>query len=218
MLEAKNIGYWYDKPENPLFEHVNLEFEPGQMYAVIGSSGSGKTTFLSLLAGLDNPKVGEIEFDGENLSEIGLTNYRRKDVSIVFQAYNLLGYLTAYQNLQSAMAIAGTEVENQREYIVQCLEQVGLNEQQIFKPVTKLSGGQQQRVAIVRAIVTQSDVIVADEPTGNLDTQNAEDVISLFKDIAHAENKIVIIVTHEMKVAEACDVVYELNNKTFTKR
>jgi putative ABC transport system ATP-binding protein len=218
MLEVKNVGYWYDREENYLFKNVNLSFEAGKIYSVLGTSGSGKTTFLSLLAGLDQPKEGEITFKDKSLKQIGLTNFRRKDVSIVFQAYNLFTYMSAYQNVYTALSVSGEKRRNEKEYIIENLKSVGLTEELIHKKVTQLSGGQQQRVAIVRAMATGHDLIVADEPTGNLDDGTSVEIIKLFQKIAHEQNKTVILVTHDQEVGNASDVIYELKNKKFEQK
>ncbi|CUS26785.1 abc transporter, atp-binding protein [Paucilactobacillus oligofermentans DSM 15707 = LMG 22743] len=217
MLITKDLGYWYDHPDNILFEEVNLEFDTGNLYAIVGQSGSGKTTFLSLLAGLDNPKMGSIEFNGSDLKQIGLTNYRKKDVSVIFQSYNLFTYMSPLNNLMTAMAVTGAEHKGDKEYARDMLRQLGISELQMDKNVQHLSGGQQQRVAIARTLVLDAEVIVADEPTGNLDEDNTAEVIELFQNIAHERNKCVIIVTHETAVAQACDVSYRLSHHVFTK-
>ncbi len=217
MLITKDLGYWYDHPDNILFEEVNLEFDTGKLYAIVGQSGSGKTTFLSLLAGLDNPKMGSIEFNGSDLKRIGLTNYRKKDVSVIFQSYNLFTYMSPLNNLMTAMAVTGAEHKGDKEYARDMLRQLGISELQMDKNVQHLSGGQQQRVAIARTLVLDAEVIVADEPTGNLDEDNTAEVIELFQNIAHERSKCVIIVTHETAVAQACDVSYRLSHHVFTK-
>lgn len=213
-LRTENLGYWYE-PEGALFEDVELNFEAGKMYAILGSSGSGKTTFLSLIAGLDTPKAGTIYYQDQSLKKIGLREYRRKDVSIVFQAYNLLPYLSALDNVVTAMEIAGSQQADKQAYALANLEKVGLSPELAAKKVTQLSGGQQQRVAIVRALCCEHDLIVADEPTGNLDEATSKEIVNLFQEIAHEQKKCIILVTHEQEVAQACDVVYELKNKKF---
>lgn len=215
MLKVENIGYWYDNKNDFLYKDVNLTFEKGKSYAILGTSGSGKTTFLSLIAGLDKPKEGAILFNDQAINKIGLTNYRKKCVSVVFQAYNLLPYMTAIQNVTTAMDITHSDRKNRKEFGLTSLESVGIDSSLAHKPVTKLSGGQQQRVAIVRAMCCEHDLIVADEPTGNLDEQTSNDIINIFQKIAHEQNKCVIMVTHEREVADACDYVYELKNKQF---
>lgn len=213
-LHTKNIGYWYtNNPDDYLFKDVNLSFERGKIYAILGQSGSGKTTFLSLLAGLDSPKAGKIYLDDKDINKSGLSNHRKNTVSTIFQAYNLMTYMTARQNVQTALEITNTPVDNAK--IDELFELVGIPKEMIDKPVLQLSGGQQQRVAIVRALATNHNVIIADEPTGNLDEEITQDIVNIFKDIAHQQNKTVIIVTHETAVAEETDVVFELKKKQF---
>lgn len=215
-LQTKNIGYWYtNNPNDYLFKDVNLTFEKGKVYSILGQSGSGKTTFLSLLAGLDSPKTGQIYLDDTDINKSDLTNYRRNAVSTIFQAYNLMTYMTARQNVQTALEISNKSVDNAK--IEELFELVDIPRKMIDKPVLKLSGGQQQRVAIVRALATGHDLIIADEPTGNLDEETTQDIVSIFKEIAHQQNKTVIIVTHETAVAKETDVIFELKKKQFTQ-
>lgn len=215
-LRTHNIGYWYtNNPDDYLFKDVNLTFEKGKVYSILGQSGSGKTTFLSLLAGLDSPKAGEIYLEDNDINKSGLTNYRKNSVSTIFQAYNLMTYLTARQNVQTALEISNKPVDNAK--IEELFELVGIPKEMIDKPVLQLSGGQQQRVAIVRALATEHDLIIADEPTGNLDEETTQDIVNIFKDIAHKQNKTVIIVTHETAVAQETDVTFELKKKQFTE-
>ncbi|MEG1502725.1 MULTISPECIES: ABC transporter ATP-binding protein [Enterococcus] len=215
-LATKDLGYWYEN-SGPLFENVNLTFEKGKMYAILGTSGSGKTTFLSLIAGLDTPKSGEILYGDASLKKIGLREYRRKDVSIVFQAYNLLPYLSAVDNVVTAMEIAQSQQTDKKAYALANLEKVGITKELAEKKVTLLSGGQQQRVAIVRALCCEHELIVADEPTGNLDDTTSQEIVRLFQEIAHEQQKCIVLVTHEQDVAKACDVVYELKDKKFSQ-
>lgn len=215
-LRTQNIGYWYtNNPDDYLFKDVNLNFEKGKVYSILGQSGSGKTTFLSLLAGLDSPKTGEIFLNDKDINKSGLTNYRKNAVSTIFQAYNLMTYMTARQNVQTALEISNKNVDNAK--IEELFELVGIPKELIDKPVLQLSGGQQQRVAIVRALATEHDIIIADEPTGNLDEETTQDIVNIFKEIAHQQNKTVIIVTHETAVANETDVIFELKKKRFTQ-
>ena len=215
-LRTHNIGYWYtNNPDGYLFKDVNLTFEKGKVYSILGQSGSGKTTFLSLLAGLDSPKAGEIYLEDSDINKSGLTNYRKNSVSTIFQAYNLMTYMTARQNVQTALEISNKPVDNAK--IEELFELVGIPKEMIDKPVLQLSGGQQQRVAIVRALATEHDLIIADEPTGNLDEETTQDIVNIFKDIAHKQNKTVIIVTHETAVAQETDITFELKKKQFTE-
>ena len=215
-LRTHNIGYWYtNNPDDYLFKDINLTFEKGKIYSILGQSGSGKTTFLSLLAGLDSPKAGEIYLEDSDINKSGLTNYRKNSVSTIFQAYNLMAYMTARQNVQTALEISNKPVDNAK--IEELFELVGIPKEMIDKPVLQLSGGQQQRVAIVRALATEHDLIIADEPTGNLDEETTQDIVNIFKDIAHKQNKTIIIVTHETAVAQETDVTFELKKKQFTE-
>ena len=216
MLKTKDLGYWYDNPKNSLFENVNLEFEAGQSYAIVGQSGSGKTTFLSLIAGLDKPKSGSIEFEGKDIGQIGLTNYRKKDVSIIFQSYNLFTYMSPLNNLLTAMAITESSHTGDKAFAADMLRKLGLTDEQMKQNVQQLSGGQQQRVAIARTMVCDARLVVADEPTGNLDEDNTAEVIELFQQIAHEQHKCVVIVTHELTVANACDNAYRLEKHEFS--
>lgn len=217
MLKTKDLSYWYQDASQPLFKDVNLEFEVGQSYAILGHSGTGKTTFLSLIAGLDRPKDGEIFLGDRSLRKIGLTNYRRHDVAIVFQAYNLFTYMSPLDNLLTAMAITNAEHAGDKAYAGQILRDLGIGEDLITRNVQHLSGGQQQRVAIARTMACDAKLVVADEPTGNLDEDNTNAVIAQFQKIAHDQQKCVIIVTHEPDVAAQCDHQYRLENKQFTQ-
>nr|WP_230318107.1 ABC transporter ATP-binding protein [Streptococcus lutetiensis] len=198
-----------------MFKDINLSFEKGKIYAILGQSGSRKTTFLSLLAGLDSPKAGKVYLDYKDINKLGLSNYRKNAVSTIFQAYNLMTYMTARQNVQTALEITNTTVDNAK--IKELFDLVGIPKEMIDKPVLQLSGGQQQRVAIVRALATNHDIIIADESTGNLDEETTQDIVNIFKDIARQQNKTVIIVTHETAVAKETDVVFELKKKHFTQ-
>ncbi|QQC73311.1 ABC transporter ATP-binding protein [Lactococcus garvieae] len=217
VLNIENLTYYYNHPEDSLFQDVTETFEAGIMYSILGQSGSGKTTLLSLLAGLDMPKSGQIKLNGDEIKANQLTNYRKNIVSTIFQAYNLLPYMSAFENVKTALRISKVSFDDEKQSIIDSLEKVGLTEDLIYKPVSKLSGGQQQRVAIARALVLNHDIIIADEPTGNLDENTTRQIVELFKKIAHEDHKLVIIVTHETEVAQNSDVVYQLKNKKFTK-
>lgn len=217
VLNIENLTYYYNHPEDYLFQDVTETFEAGIMYSILGQSGSGKTTLLSLLAGLDMPKSGQIKLNGDEIKAKQLTNYRKNIVSTIFQAYNLLTYMSAFENVKTALRISKVSFDDEKQSIIDSLEKVGLTEYLIYKPVSKLSGGQQQRVAIARVLVLNHDIIIADEPTGNLDENTTRQIVELFKKIAHEDHKLVIIVTHETEVAQNSDVVYQLKNKKFTK-
>ena len=201
VLTTKNLKYYYFE-DQLIFDDLDLEFEQGKVYVILGASGSGKTTLLSLLGGLDTPKGGEILFEGKNIAEMGLEQYRRSCVSFIFQNYNLIEYMTPQENVQLVDAHATTDT----------LHLVGLTDDQISRNVLKLSGGQQQRVAIARALASPAPVILADEPTGNLDEDTAHDVTELLVERARSLNKCVIVVSHSNEVAAAGDVILRFSH------
>ena len=203
ILEIKNLTYSYKDSKEKVLVNVNESFEKRKFYAIIGKSGAGKSTLLSLLAGLDEPDSGKILFNGENIQETGYTNHRKNNISLVFQNYNLIDYLSPLENIRL--------VNNQAQQDI--LLELGLSEHQIKRNVMKLSGGQQQRVAIARALVSSAPVILSDEPTGNLDENTASEIIEILKKLAKERNKCVIVVTHSKEVARAADIVFELKNK-----
>lgn len=217
VLELKDVSYWY-KDSNKILEKLNASFYNGKFYTVIGPSGSGKTTFLSLISGLDKNKSGEILYKNKSIKDIGLNAYRNKYVSIIFQGYNLITYMTALQNVISAISIKGLKINNKRERALNMLKKVGLTEEQADQKVLTLSGGQQQRVAIARALVSESKIIIADEPTGNLDEKTSDDIIKLFKEIVKEENKCLVMVTHNNEIAKVSDETYKLYNKNLIKQ
>ena len=203
VLEAKNISYNYANSKEKVLSSINQGFEEGVFYAIIGKSGAGKSTFLSLLAGLDTPQSGEILYRGENIEKTGYSNHRKDHISLVFQNYNLIEYLTPMENIRLVNKHAREDI----------LLELGLDRSQIKRNVLKLSGGQQQRVAIARALVSEAPVILADEPTGNLDAGSSKEIIDIFKRLAKERNKCVIVVTHSKDIADAADVVLEISNK-----
>jgi ABC-type antimicrobial peptide transport system, ATPase component len=207
ILEIKHVTYGYKDAETKVLSSVNYSFEIGKFYAIIGKSGTGKSTLLSLLAGLDNPEEGEILFKDKNIEKTGYTNHRKNNISLVFQNYNLIDYLTPLENIRLVNNKASGDI----------LNELGLDNQQIRRNVMKLSGGQQQRVAIGRALVSEAPIILADEPTGNLDEHTAGEIIDILKKLAKERNKCVIVVTHSKEVARAADTVLELNNKKLKK-
>lgn len=215
MLTVEEVSYWYDDCNNPLYQDVTLKFVAGKSYVIVGSSGTGKTTLLALLAGLDCPKKGRICYQGKTLEKIGLNNYRNQYVSIVFQSYNLLEYMSALDNVLAILQITRSKHAKDKEYALAMLAKIGIDEQLALKNVKLLSGGQQQRVAIARAMCCDALIVVADEPTGNLDEQNTYGVMALFEQLAHQQNKCVIIVTHEKEVAKSCDELIELKKRQF---
>lgn len=203
ILEARNVSYFYKSQKDKLIlNDINIGFECGKLYAILGPSGSGKTTFLSLLAGLDVPVKGEIRYDGETITARGLNEHRKHHISLVFQSYNLIDYLTPVENVK-----LGGQGNPEK-----LLESIGIGQAFWRRNVMQLSGGQQQRVAIARALASDAKVLLADEPTGNLDEVTAWDVIDILKHIAHEERKCVIVVTHSKELADAADEIIRLSN------
>ncbi|MBM4761118.1 ABC transporter ATP-binding protein [Bacillus sp. B15-48] len=213
LLEFNKISYWYNQQnkKQDVLKSVNIKFEKGKFYTVIGPSGSGKTTFLALASALEVPKEGSVLYEGQDIRKIGLTKFRNKYVTIVFQSFNLLPYMTALQNVVTAMEITSSSHKNKKEFALQMLQKVGITEKQAYQKVLTLSGGQQQRVSIARALCCESDLIVADEPTGNLDEETAKEIVRLFQDLAHEEGKCVIVVTHDPSIAKVSDVTVKLS-------
>lgn len=204
VLTLNKIGYSYkNNKDKKVLNNVNMDFEQGRFYAILGTSGSGKTTLLSLLAGLDEPEAGEILFSGEDIKVKGHEHHRREQITLVFQNYNLIDYMTPMENLKLVNKNADQQI----------LLDFGLSEQDIHRNVLQLSGGQQQRVAIARALVSDVPIILADEPTGNLDEETADDIIKVLQDSAHVKGKCVIVVTHSKHLAKQADLVLELKNK-----
>ncbi|WP_432792421.1 ABC transporter ATP-binding protein [Peptacetobacter hiranonis] len=203
MLEVKNVSYYYKtKREKMILNDVSVNFENGIFYTIIGPSGSGKTTFLSLLAGLDTAIKGEVLYNGEDITKKGLNYHRRHNISLVFQNYNLIDYLTTIENVK----LGGNQDAEE------LLKEVGIGKEYWNRNVLQLSGGQQQRVAIARALASDAQVLLADEPTGNLDERTADEIIELLKKTAHDLGKCVIVVTHSKHLSEEADKVLEIKD------
>lgn len=212
ILKLENVGYRYkDAPKDSyVFKNVNYEFEQGKMYAIKGKSGSGKTTLLSLITGLEKCTAGKVLYDGKDLKKMNLDTYRNTDIGIVFQSYNLLPSLTAIENIVLSMDISKVKVNNKKEKALSLMKSVGLSENQVKRKILKLSGGEQQRIAIARSLSYNPKIIIADEPTGNLDKDTENDILNIFEHLAKDENKCIIIVTHSQNVCDRTDIVYEL--------
>jgi putative ABC transport system ATP-binding protein len=211
-LEIKDLRHVYDDGQNAVevLRGVNARFEGGQMYAIVGESGSGKTTLISLAAALDRVQKGSIKFNGQTIQEIGEATFRRRHVGIVFQAFNLIKYMTARENVEVALDFAGTAHGSEKTRAYEVLQSVGISHAKANRLVGKLSGGEQQRVAVARAMAGDTPIVVADEPTGNLDEKTEAKILALFRALAD-DGKIVIIVTHSQKVARHADaVVYRM--------
>ena len=199
ILALQNVEYSYDKKKKVL-KGINAQMETGKMYAILGPSGCGKTTLLSLLGGLDSPTNGQILFNGTDIEQSGLGHHRKKHVSFIFQSYNLIDYMTPQENVRLTA----------KKPALPFLERLGLTKEESKRNVLKLSGGQQQRVAIARALASEAPVILADEPTGNLDEDTAQDITEILKESAHEQDKCVIVGTHSGELAKQADVVFRL--------
>ena len=206
-LELKNVSYAYEKGKAVL-QNISGSLETGKMYAILGPSGSGKTTLLSLLGGLDVPTQGGVLFDGEDIAAKGLEYHRRNHISLIFQSYNLIDYMTPVENVRLTAKLDAAPI----------LERLGLTKDETQRNVLKLSGGQQQRVAIARALASDAPVILADEPTGNLDADTAEEITAILKESAHTFGKCVVVVTHSGEVAKQADVVLEIKRGHLKER
>ena len=207
ILEIKNVTYNYSNSGELVLSNVNQKFEIGKFYAIIGKSGAGKSTLLSLLAGLDKPQNGQILFKGNDIEKDGYSNHRKNNISLVFQNYNLIDYLTPIENVRLVNKNASETI----------LFELGLDKSQINRNVMRLSGGQQQRVTIARALVSEAPIILADEPTGNLDVDTAGEIIEILKKLAKERNKCVIVVTHSKEVANSADIILELRERKLKK-
>ncbi|MCP1108854.1 putative ABC transport system ATP-binding protein [Lachnospiraceae bacterium PF1-21] len=207
VLRLDNVSYSYG--ENVVLNQLSLDFEKGKMYAVVGKSGAGKTTLLSLLACLARPDSGEMYYLGQDVKKIDTYKYRSKYVGVIFQSYNLLTKLTALENVVLSMDIAEMKKVDKSAEAMRLLRSVGISEQEANRRVLQLSGGQQQRVAIARALAYNPDVILADEPTGNLDGQTEKEILGIMRRLAD-EGRCVILVTHSPAVSKATDIVIKL--------
>ncbi|MFE4668761.1 ABC transporter ATP-binding protein [Streptomyces sp. NPDC056716] len=209
-LTGLSRTYQSGNSRRTVLKDVNYSFEQGRMYSIVGPSGSGKTTLLSLASGLDSPTGGTVLFKGEDVAEMGLGRYRNRHVATVFQSLNLLTYMTAVQNITSAMEITGVKGVHKRKRAAELLGLLGVEESDQHRRTLQLSGGQQQRVAIARALACEVDILFADEPTGSLDQDTADGIIEVFRKLAHDDGKSVILVTHSRQVADASDEVIRL--------
>ena len=207
ILSLQGISFSYGK--TPVLRDISYEFEKGKMYCIIGKSGAGKTTLLSLLSGLAAPSAGDILYDGKSISKIDKYSFRSRYIGVVFQSFNLITKYTALENVILSMDVSGFKIKDKKQSALTLLESVGLDEDEANRRVLKLSGGQQQRVAIARALSYNPEIILADEPTGNLDTDTQKEIMDIFRGLAN-EGKCVILVSHSPDVAKMCDERYEL--------
>ena len=216
ILTLNKLSYAYKdgNKKRVILNDLSYDFEAGKFYTILGPSGSGKTTLLTLMAGLDKTQGGKILYDGKDIKEIGYNEYRRNKMSIVFQQFNLINYLNAKENVILALTETDNDVPKDKEKTaLSLLSKVGISSTKANRSISKLSGGEQQRVAIARALASNVDLIFADEPTGNLDTDTEQEIIKLFKTLTKEYNKTIIVVTHSLEVSKMCDCRLKLQDE-----
>lgn len=214
ILSLNNICFSYGT--NKVLKDLSLEFEKAKMYCIVGKSGAGKTTLLSVLSGLAEPDSGTISYNGDDIKKMNKYKFRSKYIGVIFQSFNLVTKFTAMENVVLSMEIAGVRGVNKKEKAMELLESVGLDSDEANRRVLKLSGGQQQRVAIARALSYDADIILADEPTGNLDGETQKEIMGIFRRLADS-GKCVILVSHSPEVANNCDQIYTLQRVSSKK-
>ena len=208
ILKLEDLCYSYIDGgyERQILKNLSFEFEEKKFYTILGPSGSGKTTLLSIIAGLDFAKSGHVYFRDKEITKSNVGKYRRNDISIVFQQYNLISYLTAVENVMLAMSETDNELPKDKKNVAyNLLERFGIVRSKADRMIGQLSGGEQQRVSIARSLASNVDLIFADEPTGNLDTATEVEIINIFKELAEEYGKTIIVVTHSNQVAEMSD-------------
>lgn len=210
-LSLEKVSYAYNSMQSEVLHGVTAEFYTGHMYCIMGKSGSGKSTLLSLLSGLDVPTSGKVLYAGEDVSQFNRDEYRSRKIGVIFQGYNLLTNATAVENIVLSMSISGVKEKNKKQYALNLLKKLDIDEVTANRKVLKMSGGEQQRVGIARALAHNPDIIIADEPTGNLDGDTEERIMDILKKLAHEENKCVIVVTHSKAVSKYADELWGLN-------
>jgi len=216
VLTLSNVAYKYDGTKKNVLKGVSAVFEVGKVYAIVGKSGSGKSTLLSLIAGLDVCANGKILYGESDLKDIDRDEYRAKGIGVVFQAFNLITNSTAVDNIVLSMQISGSGERNKKSYAYDLLQRIGIDKETANRKVLKLSGGEQQRVGIARALSHNPDIIIADEPTGNLDNETESSILKILTSLAHDEGKCVIIVTHSKKVSSVADEVLSMKDGVLT--
>lgn len=217
VFKIENVCYSYDQGKTNVLNNINYEFEKGKIYAIIGKSGTGKTTLLSLMSGLDKPQSGKISYNDKDISKLDEDKYRSQNIGVIFQSFNLLPHLTALENVILSMDISENKIAGKKQKALELLADVGIDEEKAGRRVLKLSGGEQQRVAIARTLSYNPDVILADEPTGNLDVHTEKQILDIFKKLATKNDKCVIIVTHSPNVSKIVDVVYDLEKSKISE-
>lgn len=217
-LEKLSYGYIDGGKKRMILDDLSFQFEKGKFYTILGPSGSGKTTLLALASALDVPEKGRVLYQGKDIKSIGYTRFRRNQMAIIFQKYNLTDYLTGVENVESNLMIMDQKRgKGHKDIAYKILSSVGIVQSKADRLVTKLSGGEQQRVAIARALAKDVDLILGDEPTGALDTATAKEIIELFKQLAHEYDKTIILVTHSDDVAGSSDITLRLRGGKLVK-
>ena len=214
ILDVKNVSYEYRNKYRTVkaVNGIDYSFDAGKFYAIVGASGCGKTTFLSLLAGLDVPSGGDVIYASGSTKSIDRDDLRRDDVAVIYQSFNLFPLLTVLENVMYPLSLHKTPKKEARQIAKEKLAAVGLTPESHKRFPSMLSGGEQQRVAIARSLAAGGSVILADEPTGNLDAENSRNIIDILKRLAHDENYCVIVVTHDSAVASCADEVIKLRD------
>ena len=214
MIEVKNLSFSYKSKYQVVeaLKNISCTFVAGKIYAIYGESGSGKSTLLSLLAGLDVADEGRILIDGEDLSGMDRDEYRKNQVAVVYQAFHLFPLLNALENIMYPLEMKGMDKKKARKIALKHLLEVGLSESVAEQYPKMMSGGQQQRVAIARAIASGGNIVLADEPTGNLDSENEEHIVGMLKALAHKKGYLVIVVTHNQEIVKQCDVKIKMKD------
>ena len=210
LLQLSNVIYKYEGASKQVLNGVNAEFNTGKLYTIVGKSGAGKTTMLSLISGLDTCTGGDILYENTSLKSLDRDLYRAKSIGVVFQSYNLLTNASAVENIVLSMNISGSAETNKKKYAYELLEKMGIDKETADRKILKLSGGEQQRVCIARALSHNPNVLIADEPTGNLDSDTETDIMKLLTNLAHNEKRCVIIVTHSKKVSSYADEIWAI--------
>ena len=214
-LALQNVSYKYEGSNKTIFNNVNLSFEKGRIYTIVGKSGAGKSTLLNLLAGLDVATAGSVIYENENLAEMNRNRYRAQKAGIIFQGFNLLTNATAIDNIVLSMNISGVSEPSKKARAYTLLEKVGINKEKANRKILKLSGGEQQRIAIARALAHNPELIIADEPTGNLDKATEDSILKILTQLARDEGKCVIIVTHSKRVTTIADEIWGVDKGVF---
>ena len=220
VLEAKELVKIYGKNEAAVtaLKGVNLAVEKSEFVAIVGTSGSGKSTFLNMIGGLDKPTSGTVTINGQNLEELTteeLTIFRRRNIGFIFQQFNLVPMLNVWENIVLPIQLDGNEIDEQ--YVDEIVRMLGLEEKLNTAPVN-LSGGQQQRVAIARALAAKPSIILADEPTGNLDSKTSQDVLGLLKITSQKFNQTIVMITHNEEIAQMADRIIRIEDGRIVSR